>query len=344
MSEFRKDPVNKRWVIYSPERAYRPTDFKSEEKQEHEKGYCPFCSGNEKKSGDEILAYAKKPDREPNTPGWWVRVLENKYPALHLGDNLKKKGIGIYDKMDGLGRHEIIIETEEHVKCISDLSQVQVEKVILAYRDRYVEIASDKNIKHILIFKNYGEDAGASLEHAHSQLIATPVVPSRVETEILGANDYYKFRDRCVYCDILDQELIDRERIIDENDEFLAFNFFAGKVPYETWIVPKHHNAYFSTISKGQIKDLAKIIRRVIKRIKLHLGDVNYNMVLHTAPVNTSNRIDDIFHWHLELMPKLTKIAGFEWGTGYYINPVFPEDAAKMLREIELDDEEDVLK
>ena len=244
MSEFRKDPVNKRWVIFSPERAYRPSDFKNEEKHEHEKGYCPFCSGNEKKSGDEILAYAKRPDREPNTPGWWVRVLENKFPALQLRDNLKKKGIGIYDKMDGLGRHEIFIETEEHMKCISELSQVQVEKVILAYRDRYVEIASDKNIKHILIFKNYGEDAGASLEHSHSQLIATPVVPNRVETEILGANDYYKFRDRCVYCDILDQELIDKERIVDENDEFLAFNFFAGKVPYETWIVPKHHNAY----------------------------------------------------------------------------------------------------
>ena len=340
MSEFRKDPVSKRWVIFSPERAYRPTDYKSEEKEEHEKKYCPFCSGNEKKSGDEILAYAKKPDREPNTPGWWIRVLENKYPALKSSDSLKKKGIGIYDKMEGLGRHEIFIETEDHVKCISELSFTQVEKVILAYRDRYVEIASNKYIKHILIFKNYGEDAGASLEHSHSQLIATPVVPKRVETEINGAIDYYKFRDRCVYCDILDQELIDRDRIIDENDEFLAFNFFAGKVPYETWIVPKIHSAYFSTISKGQIKELAKMIVRVIKRIKAHLGDVDYNMVMHTAPVNTSTRIDEIFHWHVEIMPKLTKIAGFEWGTGYYINPVLPEDAAEKLRNTSIDDED----
>lgn len=344
MSEFRKDPVSKRWVIYSPERAYRPSDFKAEEEVYEKPKYCPFCSGNEKKSGDEILAYAKRPDREANSPGWWIRVLENKYPALKTSDSLKKKGIGIYDKMDGLGKHEIFIETEDHIKCISELSQTQVEKVILAYRDRYVEIATDKNIKHILIFKNYGEDAGASLEHSHSQLIATPVVPKRVETEINGAFDYYKFRDRCVYCDIIDQELIDKERIIDENEEFLAFNFFAGKVPYETWIMPKTHNAYFSTISKGQIKELSRMIRRVIKRIKLHLGDVNYNMVLHTAPVNTSTRIDEVFHWHIELMPKLTKIAGFEWGTGYYINPVFPEDAAKRLREITMEEDEDVLK
>lgn len=340
MSEFRKDPVSRRWVIFSPERSYRPNDFKNDERKDKSNEYCPFCSGNEKKSGNEILVYSKIPNREPNTPGWWIRVLENKYPALRSEKSLEKKGIGIYDKMDGLGRHEIFVECEEHVGCISDLSLVQIEKVILAYRDRYVEIASDKNIKHILIFKNYGEDAGASLEHSHSQLIATPVVPKRVETEIEGAKTYYNFRDRCVYCDILDQEIIDKERIVEENEEFLAFNFFAGKVPYETWIMPKQHNAYFSTISKSQIKDLARILKRVIKRIKICLGDVDYNMVLHTSPVNTNNRIDDIFHWHLEIMPKLTKIAGFEWGTGYYINPVFPEDAGKALRDVILDEDD----
>lgn len=333
MSEFRKDPVSKRWVIFSPERAYRPNDYvKEEEEEEEEKSYCPFCSGNEKKSGEEILVYPKLPNREPNSPGWWVRVLENKYPALSYREKLEKKGIGIYDKMVGLGRHEIVVETEAHVKCISDLTIQEIEKVILAYRDRYLDISQNKDIKHILIFKNYGEEAGASLEHSHSQLIATPVVPKRVETEIKGASDYYKFRDRCVFCDIISQEILDQERIIEENEEFISFNFFASKLPYETWIMPKIHNAFFGTISKKQIKELAKILKNVIKRIKVTLGDVDYNMVLHTSPVNISTNTEEIFHWHLEIMPKLTKIAGFEWGTGFYINPVLPEEAAKNLR------------
>lgn len=342
MSEFRKDPVSKRWVIFSPERAYRPNDYKTKEdckKTEEENSYCPFCSGNEKKSGEEILVYPKQPNREADSPGWWVRVLENKYPALKAKDKLEKKGIGIYDKMDGLGRHEIVVETEGHIKCISELSPTEIEKVVLAYRDRYVEISQDKHIKHILIFKNYGKDAGASLEHSHSQLIATPVVPKRVETEIKGAYDYYKFRDRCVFCDIISQEILDKERLIEENDEFIAFNFFASKLPYETWIMPKVHNAYFGTINKKQIKELAKLIKNVISRIKKTLGDVDYNMVLHTSPVNISTKTDEIFHWHLEIMPKLTKIAGFEWGTGFYINPVLPEEAAKNLRNAILNDE-----
>lgn len=342
MSEFRKDPVSKRWVIFSPERAYRPSDYLKKDKIEEEKEenqYCPFCSGNEKKSGDEILVYPKLPNREPNSPGWWVRVLENKYPALRPKEKLEKNGIGIYDKMIGLGRHEIIVETEAHKKCLSDLTCAEIEKVILAYRDRYVEIAQDKDIKHILIFKNYGKDAGASLEHSHSQLIATPVVPKRVETEINGAKDYYKFRDRCVFCDILSQEILDKERIIEENDEFLAFNFFASKLPYETWIMPKVHNAFFGTISKKQMKELAKILKNVISRINNTLGKIDYNMVLHTSPVNVSTKTDEIFHWHLEIMPKLTKIAGFEWGTGFYINPVLPEEAARSLREAKIDKE-----
>lgn len=339
MSEFRKDPVSKRWVIFSPERAYRPSDYsKKDVADEADEGkYCPFCSGNEKKSGNEILVYPKEPNREPNSPGWWVRVLENKFPALTPREKLEKNGIGIYDKMIGLGRHEIIVETEAHIKCISELSNTEVEKILLAYRDRYVEIAQDKDIKHILIFKNYGKDAGASLEHSHSQLIATPVVPKRVETEINGAKDYYKFRDRCVFCDILSQEILDRERIIEENEEFLAFNFFASKLPYETWIMPKIHNAFWGTISKKQIKELAKILKNAIKRIKMTLGDVDYNMVLHTSPINISTKTDEIFHWHIEIMPKLTKIAGFEWGTGFYINPVLPEEAARSLREVKLE-------
>lgn len=340
MSEFRKDPVSKRWVIFSPERAYRPSDYRKDELKDGEKepDFCPFCSGNEQISGDEILVYPKTHNRKPNTSDWWIRVLENKYPALTPDKNLEKQGIGIYDKMKGIGRHEIIVETERHARCIAELSYSEVEKIIMAYRDRYVEISRDKDIKHILIFKNYGKEAGASLEHSHSQLIATPVVPKRVETEIKGANDYYKFRDRCVFCDIVSQELLDKERIIEESDEFVAFNFFAGKVPYETWIVPKKHESNFGLLTRKELKELAKMLRNVLRRIKIVLGDVDYNFVMHTAPLNTNHNIEQVFHWHLEIMPKLTKIAGFEWGTGFYINPVLPEIAAKNLREVEAEE------
>lgn len=341
MSELRKDPVSKRWVIFSPERAYRPSDYKPKDEMKNEenkeKKFCPFCSGNEEKSGEELLVYPKIAGRKPNSPNWWIRVLENKYPALRPGEGLEKKGVGIYDRMRGLGRHEIIVECEEHKKCISELDLQQIEKIIWAYRDRYVEIAQNRDMKHILIFKNYGKEAGASLEHSHSQLIATPVVPKRVETEIKGCKDYFKFRDRCVYCDIVSQEMLDRERIIEENDDFMSFNFFASKLPYETWIMPKEHNAYFGTITKRQITSFAKILKNVLLRIKATLGDVSYNMVLHTSPINIHENTEDIFHWHLEIMPKLTKIAGFEWGTGFYVNPVLPEEAAKELRKVNLD-------
>jgi UDPglucose--hexose-1-phosphate uridylyltransferase len=341
MSELRKDPVSKRWVIFSPERAQRPNDFQDTKppyEDEAKQKYCPFCSGNEKRSGDEILVYPKIRGRIPNTPGWWIRVLENKYPALSSNEQLGKKAVGIYDKMNAVGRHEVIVETEEHKYCTSQLTYEEIEKIIWAYRDRYLEISEDKNIKHILIFKNYGVEAGASIEHTHSQLIATPVVPKRVETALRGAEEYYSFRDRCVTCDILDEELSTGDRVVEENDDFLAFAFFAGRFPYETWIVPKSHNAHFGNISSQEVKSLAEILKNTLLRIKVALGDPNYNYVISTAPINIPGNSETYYHWHIEIMPKLTKIAGFEWGTGFYINPVLPEKAAEVLRSINIED------
>jgi len=338
LSELRKDPVSRRWVIFSPERAYRPNDYKDKEKDEktetEEIARCPFCEGKEEMAGPEILAYEKIPGRTPNTPGWWIRVLENKYPALKWGE-LEKKGDGIYDKMNGVGRHEIIVETPEHHKCLSKLSYSEVEKVLWAYRDRYLEIKEDPKMKYILIFKNYGREAGASLEHAHSQLIATPVVPKRVESEVNGVARHYEFRDRCVFCDIVDQELADRKRIVEENESFISFVFFAGRFPYETWILPKKHCSRFENITKKEVMHLSQVLKRTLMRISKCLNDPAYNYVIHTLPVNWEG--ENYYHWHIEIMPKLTKVAGFEWGTGFYINPVLPEDAAKNLRDVEID-------
>lgn len=332
MSELRKDPVSKRWVIFSPEREHRPNDYEKKDQEctqhiEEDISNCPFCEGKEKISGDEILAYEKTPGREPNSPGWWIRVLENKYPALKNEPKLGKKGIGIYDKMNGVGKHEIIVETPKHYKCLSELEDYEIEKVIWAYRDRCLEISEDPNMQHILIFKNYGREAGASLEHSHSQLIATPVIPKKVETELIGAKEYYNFRDRCVFCDIVTQELADEERIIEENDTYIAFVYFAGRFPYETWILPKEHMSSFQNVNKKQIKDLAKIMKNTLERIKKVLGNPHYNFVIHSLPLREKET--HYYHWHIEIMPKLTKVAGFEWGTGFYINPALPERAAK---------------
>ncbi len=336
MSELRKDPVSKRWVIFSPERVYRPNDYADVKEEENEDiSKCPFCEGKEEKAGEEILAYEKIPGRNPNTPGWWIRVLENKYPALRAGE-LEKQGEGIYDKMNGAGRHEIIVETPEHHKCLSTLNYNEVEKVLWAYRDRYLEIKEDSKMKYILIFKNYGREAGASLEHSHSQLIATPVVPKRVEGEVAGSRHHYEFRDRCVYCDIVAQELMDRRRIVEENESFISFVFFAGRFPYETWILPKKHSAHFENISKKEVMQLAVVLKRTLMRIRKCLNDPAYNYVIHTLPINWDG--ENFYHWHIEIMPKLTKVAGFEWGTGFYINPMLPEEAAKNLREVEIDD------
>ena len=291
MSELRKDPVSKRWVIFPPERVYRPNDYADVKEEENEDiSKCPFCEGKEEKAGEEILAYEKIPGRNPNTPGWWIRVLENKYPALRAGE-LEKQGEGIYDKMNGAGRHEIIVETPEHHKCLSTLNYNEVEKVLWAYRDRYLEIKEDSKMKYILIFKNYGREAGASLEHSHSQLIATPVVPKRVEGEVAGSRHHYEFRDRCVYCDIVAQELMDRRRIVEENESFISFVFFAGRFPYETWILPKKHSAHFENISKKEVMQLAVVLKRTLMRIRKCLNDPAYNYVIHTLPINWKVRI-----------------------------------------------------
>lgn len=338
MSELRKDPVSKRWVVFAPERGQRPHDYKEEDKKKHfteDTAKCPFCEGHESFSGEELMAYEKIPGRHPDTPGWWIRVLENKYPALREEEELGKVGAGIYDKMNGIGHHEIIVETPMHYRCLSELKYSEVEKVVWAYRDRYLEIKEDPKMKYILIFKNYGKEAGASLEHAHSQLIATPVVPKRVDEELDGAKNYYKFRDRCVFCDIVSQELSDKTRIVEENDSFVSFVFFAGRFPYETWIVPKKHNSNFENISKKEVSNLANILKNTLTRMKKVLNDPDYNFVLHTLPITWES--DYYYHWHIEIMPKLTKVAGFEWGTGFYINSVLPETAAESLRNVEIE-------
>jgi UDPglucose--hexose-1-phosphate uridylyltransferase len=315
-------------VIIATERSKRPDEFNSHREKPQKDKLCPFCPGNEDKTPPEILAY-RKPGTLPDQPGWRLRVVSNKFPALRIEGQLGRRGEGMFDKMQGIGAHEVIIETPEHDKRISDLKQSQIEEILWVYRDRILDLKKDPRFKYILIFKNQGRAAGASLSHSHSQLIATPIVPKRVIEELNGASEYYEYKERCVFCDIVFQELKDRVRVINENEDFVAIEPFASRFPFETWIIPKIHEAHFEEATKHEYSQLARIIKETMGRLKEVLQVPPYNYVVHTAPY-----LDDYskeYHWHIEIMPKLTRVAGFEWGTGFYINPMPPEQATRYL-------------
>jgi len=332
MPELRKDPVLGRWVIISTERAKRPKDFKSApEKKKITPKECPFCPGNEVATPPEIFAI-RRDNSESNTPGWTLRVIPNKFPALRIEGEINRRGEGIYDRMNGIGAHEVIIETPDHAKDLADMEADGFEDVVRAYQHRLLDLKKDERLRYVMIFKNFGAAAGASLEHSHSQLIATPVVPKRVMEEMDGAKRYFEYRERCIFCDIIVQETKNRKRLICENNSFILICPFAPRFPFECWILPRNHLSNFEDATAEQLKDLAAILKDCLMRLKKALNTPPYNYVIHTAPITV--RGIDFYHYHLEIIPVLTHIAGFEWGTGFYINPTGPEDSAAYLRNI----------
>jgi UDPglucose--hexose-1-phosphate uridylyltransferase len=330
--ELRKDPVVGRWVVIAAERAKRPQDFiplENTHATAEGRVHCPFCPGSESLTPPEIMAI--RPDGSPpNTPGWTLRVVSNKYPALQIEGELDARGDGIYDRMNGIGAHEVIIETPDHEATLGTMPVEQIEAMLRAFIDRMTDLEKDKRFKYIQIFKNVGESAGASLEHPHCQLIATPVVPKRITEELSGCLSHFEYKERCVICDIVRQESDDGRRLIFADDMVVSFVPFAPRFPFETQIVPRHHRSSFRNIADEEIRHLAVHIKIVIHKLNGLLRTPPYNMVLHTAPTG----LDDLqyYHWHREIIPKLAKVAGFEWGTGFYINPTIPEQAAEDLR------------
>ena len=332
MPELRKDPITGRWVIIATDRAKRPSDF-VRESPKTTGGFCPFCPGNESKTPPEILAY-RSDGSAPNTPGWTVRVIPNKFPALGIEGDLGRKGEGLFDKMNGIGAHEVIIETPEHAATLATLPDKRVEDVVWAFRDRVIDLKKDRRFRYTLIFKNHGETAGASLEHPHTQLIALPIVPKRVQEEVDGSRQYFSIKERCIFCDMIRQEMETKTRMVDENADFLTLEPYAPRFPFETWILPKVHESHFENCQTQIYQNLAKALKSLVGRMEKVLESPAYNMVIHTSPMLEAS--NDYYHWHVEIMPRLTRIAGFEWGTGFYINPTPPEEAAKFLREAEL--------
>jgi len=331
LPELRKDPVSGRWVIIATDRAKRPSDF-TRQSTEMRGGFCPFCAGNESKTPPEIMAYRPgNGNGHRDVPGWTVRVVPNKFPALGIEGDLDRRAEGMYDKMNGIGAHEVIIETPDHGDTLATLPDKRVEDVLWAFRDRIVDLKKDRRFRYILIFKNHGEAAGASLEHSHCQLIALPIVPRQVVEELQGATQYYQLKERCIFCDIVHQELAENERVVAENGDFVTVSPFAPRFPFETWILPKRHESCFENSTSHHYENLAKMLKLVIGKMEAVLDRPAYNMVVHSSPLNEDN--SEQYHWHVEIMPKLSRVAGFEWGTGFYINPTSPEEAAKYLRE-----------
>ncbi len=332
MPELRKDPVVGRWVIISIERGKRPSDFASPSHKRRVSGFCPFCPGNEYTTPPEIMAI--RPEGTDDKSKWSLRVVPNKFPALQIEGELEKIGEGIFDKMSGVGAHEVIIESPDHMSSLSNLPRKNMENVLWAYHQRLTELKKDPRLKYVLIFKNEGEAAGASLEHTHSQLIALPIVPKLVREELTSSRNYYDMKERCIFCDIINQELEEGKRVVCENENYVAIAPYAPRAPFETWILPKKHESHYKPLDNGGFSSLAEVLQRVLKQIDKLLDVPPYNYMIHTSPFNDEE--NEYYHWHIELMPKLTKIAGFEWGSGFYINPTPPEEAARYMREAEI--------
>src|SRR5258706_2611269 len=321
LPDLRRDPVTGRWVIIATDRAKRPTDF-IREPVKIKGGFCPFCPGNEEKTPKEILAY-----RPEGNGKWSVRVVPNKFPALQIEGDLDRQAEGIYDHMNGVGAHEVVIETPDHAQTFATMPEKQITDVLYAFRDRLADLRKDTRLKYVLIFKNHGESAGATLEHPHSQLIALPIVPRQVVEELKGAREYHHLKDRCIYCDIVRQETKDGSRVVLENDNFIVVAPYAPRFPFETWILPRKHDSAFENSPAHLFPELAKAMRSLFNRMDRVLDLPAYNLVIHSAPIH--DQPTEHYHWHVEVMPKLTKVAGFECGTCFYINPITPEEAAK---------------
>jgi len=332
MPELRKDPVVGRWVIISTERSRRPGHFTAA--PNGAQAFSPFTEGREDMTPPEV--YAVRPaGGKRDAPGWLVRVVPNKFPALEIEGTLDRRGEGLYDKMNGIGAHEVVIETPDATLQLADLPVEQIQRVLVAWRERMLDLKKDTRFRYVLVFKNHGAGAGATLEHSHSQIIATPIIPKMVQEELDGSRHYFELKERCVFSDIIDQETGEGHgrRVVSSTARYIALAPFAPRFPFETWILPIMRRAAYHTIDDdGEMMELAGLLKDTLGRLNAALDTPPYNLVLHTAPLGEPDL--PYFHWHLEIMPKLTRVAGFEIGSGFYINPTPPEDAAQFLRDV----------
>jgi len=330
-SQLRKDPIQERWVIISTVRSQRPHDWVAEPITRNN-GVCPFCAGNEQQTPPEIAAI-RADGAKTDAPGWTVRVVSNKFPALEIEDQLDYRRQGMFEMMNGIGAHEVIIETPDHFVELADLPIHHIRDIFWTFRQRIVALKKDARFKYILVFKNHGREAGASLQHSHSQLIALPIIPKTVMEELRGVQQYFRQYKRCIFCEIIRQEIQLSSRLVASNADYIVLEPFAARFPYETWVLPIHHQRNFEHISYDACYNLAAIMKLILTRLNRALENPPYNFVIHTFPLQDQQFTD--YHWHIEIIPKLSNVAGFEWGSGFYINTHPPEQAAQVLRDMQ---------
>lgn len=316
-------------MIVSTDRAKRPTDFIRSQVIAHSQGVCPFCPGNEDRTMPELLAF--RSSGAPNQPGWTTRVVPNRFPALRVEGDFDREPEGLYDRMNGIGAHEVIIDCPEHITSLAAASDTSVANVFWAFRERLHDLKKDQRLAYTLLFKNHGEAAGASLEHSHSQLIALPVVPKRVREELDGAERYFNYHERCIFCDIIRQERREMKRVVYEEEHVIVIAPYASRFPFEMWILPRKHASHIEEAHAEVVWEFAQTLKLLLEKIDRALERPAYNFVLHNGTMRDSGLPH--YHWHLEVIPQLARIAGFEWGTGFYVNPTPPEEAAQFLRE-----------
>lgn len=328
MPEIRLNLVSREWVIIAKERAKRPHYFAKEKKEKILSEYeasCPFCFGNEHMTPPEKYRFS-------DDKGWKIRIVPNKFYALKEGDTLYKEYKGIKRCINGTGIHDVLVETPKHNGIIPLLDIEQVENIIQAYKIMLLRASENPVVKHVIIFKNHGEDAGTSIIHPHSQIIATPLVPMQVRDRLNAYLHFYEDTGECLFCKILADELNEKNRLIIESSNFIAFIPYAALSPFHIWIFPKHHSSIFAMITELELKDLTLIIRKIITKLYIGLNDPSYNMVFRTL-LSREEKLD-YFHWYISIVPRVSKTAGFELGSGMFINTAMPDESANFLKNI----------
>jgi UDPglucose--hexose-1-phosphate uridylyltransferase len=322
VSELRRDPILRRWVIMAPERRGELLARRAGATTPVA-GPCPFCPGQEAINPEEI-ALARSGD------GWDVRVTPDKHPLLRIEGEIGRRGVGMFDMMNAIGAHELVTDTPDHTRTWADFRPEDMVPLLEMYRARIVDLRRDRRFRHVVVLKNHGA-AWSHYQHAHSHVIATPFTPKRLEEEIAGAREYYRMRERCAFCDQLSEELRAGTRLVARNPEFATFAPFASEYPFEMWIMPIRHAADFSTLSDASLATLAGLLVDALARLRAALDDPPYSVVLHAGPLDGGDQAE--FHWHWEIVPHLGHELGMEWGTGMFSNPVPPEDGAQRLRD-----------
>jgi len=328
VSTFRRDPTSNEWVILAPRRFNRPhtAPAATREPRLELDPACPFCPGNEHETPPEILRLPRDAPRRP----WQLRVFPNLYPAVSPDGDESRDGDDPFQEMRGRGAHEVVVESPRHDDRLDEMSLEANAWVLEVWRERYSALLSRPSVRAVIVFKNFGVGAGTSLLHPHSQIVAVPVYPPQWMHALNVSMRYFDAAGRSVYDDIVANERAARVRVIAETDGFIAFCPFAGKSPFETWILPSAHQSSFGNLTDEEIPDLAAITRDVLGRLRAAAGDPDFNLIVYSAPAESAE--GRLFRWHLRIIPRITLPAGFELGSGMGINTLMPEDAAEALR------------